>query len=76
MKPPGAAGVGTALLRTVWGQVLDTETGALVQRWILAFCEAPVLIDPELMRRVLDDVEAAQASRRPPTGESGLRSDG
>jgi hypothetical protein len=37
---------------------LDTETAALVQRWILTFCETPVLIDAELMRRVLDDVEA------------------
>jgi hypothetical protein len=39
---------------------LDTETKALVQRWILAFCETPVLIDPELMRRVLDRVEPAK----------------
>ncbi|MDY6925344.1 MAG: hypothetical protein SWI22_15450 [Pseudomonadota bacterium] len=36
---------------------MDTETKALVQRWIVAFCEAPVLIDPELMRRVLDGLE-------------------
>ena len=38
---------------------MDIETKALVQRWILAFCEAPVLIDADLMRRVLDDAEAA-----------------
>ena len=38
---------------------MDIETKALVQRWILTFCEAPVLIDADLMRRVLDDAEAA-----------------
>lgn len=37
---------------------MDIETKALVQRWILTFCEAPVLIDAELMQRVLDDAEA------------------
>lgn len=46
-------------------QILDAETQALVQRWILAFCEAPVLIDADLMRRVLDDVEAAARSPGP-----------
>ena len=40
---------------------MDTETKALVRRWILAFRETPVLIDPELMRRVLDSAEAAKA---------------
>ena len=44
---------------------MDTETQALVQRWILAFCEAPVLVDADLMRRVLDDVETAAESRHP-----------
>jgi hypothetical protein len=43
---------------------LDTETKALVQRWILTFCEAPVLIDVELMRRVLDEADAARDGRR------------
>ena len=38
-------------------KALDTETRALVQRWIIAFCETPILIDVELMRRVLADVE-------------------
>jgi len=37
--------------------VLDIETRTLVQRWIIAFCEPPVLIDPDLMRQVLDEVE-------------------
>lgn len=36
---------------------MDKETAALVQRWIIAFCEAPVLIDPDLMRRVLAEIE-------------------
>lgn len=44
---------------------MDSETRALVQRWIIAFCEAPVLIDAELMRRVLDDTEAAKGRERP-----------
>ncbi|WP_269515959.1 hypothetical protein [Brevundimonas subvibrioides] len=29
------------------------DTEALIQQWIMAFCEMPVLIDPELMRVVL-----------------------
>lgn len=44
---------------------MDSETRTLVQRWILAFCEAPVLIDAELMRRVLDDMEAAKGRESP-----------
>lgn len=36
---------------------MDTETEALIQRWIIAFCEAPALIDKELMRAVLADME-------------------
>lgn len=37
---------------------MTEETEALVRRWILRFCEMPVLIDPELMCRVLADAEA------------------
>lgn len=37
---------------------MDTETESLIQRWIIAFCEVPVLVDVELMRSVLADVEA------------------
>ena len=37
---------------------MTDETEALVRRWILRFCEMPILIDPELMRRVLADAEA------------------
>jgi len=33
---------------------MTETTEALTQRWILAFCEAPVIEDPELMRLVLD----------------------
>ncbi|WGM30198.1 hypothetical protein KKHFBJBL_00414 [Brevundimonas sp. NIBR11] len=36
---------------------MDAETETLIQRWILAFCEAPPLIDKELMRAVLADME-------------------
>ena len=39
--------------------VLDNETRALVRRWMTAFREAPVLIDPDLMRRVLADLEGS-----------------
>jgi hypothetical protein len=43
----------------------DTET--LIQRWILRFCEMPILIDPELMRRVLAD---AEVKTREPRGRT------
>ena len=36
---------------------MDVETEALIQRWIIAFCEVPALIDKELMRAVLADME-------------------
>ncbi|WP_428150349.1 hypothetical protein [Brevundimonas sp.] len=39
---------------------MDAETEHLIQRWIIAFCEAPVLIDAELMRAVLADAESRQ----------------
>jgi hypothetical protein len=60
---------GTAARRFRWRTneygtpALDSETKALVQRWIIRFCEAPVLIDPELMRRVLDEVEPRPVDR-------------
>ncbi|MDP3404899.1 MAG: hypothetical protein Q8S03_09425 [Brevundimonas sp.] len=37
---------------------METETEALIRRWIVAFCEVPILIDPELMRGLLADAEA------------------
>jgi len=43
---------------------MDTETEVLVRRWISVFCEMPILIDPELMRTVLADLE--------PQSEDGL----
>lgn len=36
---------------------MTDETERLVQAWIMRFCEAPVLIDTELMRAVLADAE-------------------
>lgn len=49
---------------------MDIETGALVQRWIIAFRETPILIDAELMHRVLNDHDArlAKAVRSPAGG--------
>jgi len=43
---------------------MDAETRNLVQRWIIAFCEMPILIDEELMRRVLADVEQKPGTAR------------
>ncbi|WP_292098447.1 hypothetical protein [Brevundimonas sp.] len=39
---------------------MDIETEALVRRWITAFREPPVLLDAELMRQVLADVEGRE----------------
>lgn len=36
---------------------MDEETETLIQRWIIAFCEMPALVDKELMRAVLADME-------------------
>ena len=44
---------------------MEDETDRLIQRWIVAFCEMPILVDPELMRAVLADVEAER--QEPPT---------
>jgi hypothetical protein len=44
---------------------VDTETERLIQRWITAFCEVPILVDADLMRTVLADVEAKQETRTP-----------
>lgn len=74
MKPPSAGTVRLGWWLNPGGDFLDTETKALVERWILAFCETPILIDPDLMRRVLDDAVpqphptdggSAAATRRP-----------
>ena len=39
---------------------MDAETRTLVDRWFLAFSEARVLIDTELMRGLLADVDEAR----------------
>ena len=44
---------------------MNDETERLIQRWIIAFCEVPVLVDAELMRTVLADVEAKQEQPPP-----------
>jgi hypothetical protein len=38
---------------------MPEETEALVQRWILAFCEMPIILDPALMKMVLDGSDIA-----------------
>lgn len=42
---------------------MDDETLALAERWMLTFCEAPPLLDPELMRAVLADHERQKQER-------------
>lgn len=37
---------------------MDDEIERLTQRWIVAFCEIPIMIDASLMRTVLEEVEA------------------
>jgi hypothetical protein len=44
---------------------MDAETERLIQRWIIAFCEVPALVDKELMRAVLADMEVK--AKEPPT---------
>ncbi len=41
---------------------MEDETERLVERWILAFCEPPPLIDAELMRRMLADHDAKETT--------------
>ena len=45
---------------------MDDETEDLVRRWILAFCEAPVLVDAELMRRLLAEHRERHPETRSP----------
>lgn len=40
---------------------MRSETTALVQRWIIAFSETPILIDHDLMQRVLSEYDARVA---------------
>jgi hypothetical protein len=39
------------------------ETERLMERWILAFCEPPPLLDAELMARLLAEHEAKETAR-------------
>lgn len=36
----------------------DDAEAQLIQRWIIAFCEVPTLIDVELMNRLLAEHDA------------------
>ncbi|MFN3352907.1 MAG: hypothetical protein ACK4Z5_04795 [Brevundimonas sp.] len=42
---------------------MDDDTRALAERWLLTFCEAPPLLDAELMRAVLADHERQNQER-------------
>lgn len=37
---------------------MTEDNEALIQRWIIAFCEMPIIVDPVLMRLVLDGPDA------------------
>lgn len=63
--PPASFRLSEGRLPVSVSCLLDTETRALVQRWILAFCETPILIDADLMRRVLADVEGRAEESAP-----------
>lgn len=44
---------------------MNDDVQALIDRWIVTFYEAPVLIDPELMRRLLAEKDDADRNRTP-----------
>ncbi|WP_309627756.1 hypothetical protein [Brevundimonas sp.] len=44
---------------------MNDETERLIQRWMIAFCEVPILVDLDLMRAVLADVEDRQEAPTP-----------
>jgi hypothetical protein len=50
---------------------MTDDLDRLTEQWILTFCEAPVLVDPELMRRVLADYEQDLKEKRK-TAEAAL----
>lgn len=39
---------------------MDEETRKLLDRWIIAFLDPPSVLDPDLMRLILDEHEARQ----------------
>ena len=41
---------------------MDPDAKRLMERWIIAFCEPPPLVDVELMRRVLAEHESGDGS--------------
>ena len=50
---------------------MTEEERQLVDRWIVTFCEAPPVIDAELMRRLIAEQEATQQGAQPcPTRRS------
>ncbi|WP_372707840.1 hypothetical protein, partial [Brevundimonas sp.] len=60
-EPTGRRIILTARSSSTEGKCrMDAETRTLVDRWFLAFSEARVLIDTELMRGLLADVDEAR----------------
>ena len=41
---------------------MNDELKQLTERWIVAFCEIPILLDAELMRRLLAESEGRSMS--------------
>lgn len=44
---------------------MDDVTERLLERWIITFCEAPPLLDTELMRRLLAEVGETREEATP-----------
>jgi hypothetical protein len=44
---------------------MTEEERQLVDRWIVTFCEAPPVIDAELMRRLIAEQETTQQEAKP-----------
>lgn len=43
------------------GATLDDDTKRLLDRWIIAFLDPPSVLDPDLMRLILEEHEATKA---------------
>ena len=68
----GSVTVMSALPRSATAQVVNSqvvrqtdEERALVEQWILIFCEAPPVIDVELMRRLIAEHQAEPQGAAP-----------
>jgi hypothetical protein len=66
---PSSGGVGSIAHMT--SASVPEDIDQLIERWMIAFCEIPPILDPDLMRRLLEEVDqrvcpaaAAAAPRR------------